>query len=468
MGHGIENSVEVQVQSELEILGEATGLPFSTLLPRTSIQAALTKCGVAVRKSPFNSVVTLWAFLGQVLNSDDSCEAAVARVNAQRIKDNLKPCSESTASYCNARARLPEEVISSLACEVGYELHDQAQEELKWKGHDVVIVDGSTATMADTQKNQEEYPQSRNQRPGLGFPILRFVVLISLAVGSVLECAVGRCRGKKTGEQSLFRQLRDTIKPGTVVLGDRLFDSYHDIAYLSTRGVFVLFGMRQSRKKDFRKGQRIGHDDHIMTWEKPRFHKDRFDSREEWATMPDTMNMRELRLILKRQGFKTRVIIVVTNLLDAEKYPKQDLMQLFSTRWHCELDLRSIKCTLKMGHLKCKTPSMVRKELWMHLLAYSVIRRKMVEAAKCHHQVPRKLSFASGRRFISEIYQMIQQEPQGSKMILRLEEYLFECIAKSKVGDRPGRKEPRAVKKQELKFPKLTKPRVEARKGLPA
>lgn len=459
-------SVVEQVQTEVKQLLESKGLPFQSFLPREKVEAALKDAGIENQGKIYTPLVTIWAFLSQVLTFGGSCQTAVARVIAARVQSGQKPCSENTASYCTARAKLPERVISDLAKAEGNEWHDQAPVEWKLHGRDVVIVDGSTVTCADTEENQKEYPQSRNQKQGLGSPIVRFVVLLSLAVGTVLQCAIGPCRGKKTGEQNLFRQLSDQLKEGTILLGDCLYDAYIDIAKLQQRKIDVVFGKKQSRKSDFRRGRRLGADDHVVIWTKPKYHKSRFESREEWDALPANLEMREARIILKRKGYKTRVIMVVTTLLDAEQFTKADIMGLFSQRWHCELDLRSIKRSLGMSELKCKTPEMVRKELWMYLLAYNLIRARMAKAALAHNKRPRTLSFQSAKTFINVfLYAMEHTTPETYE---RLEQILSRAISRCNVGDRPDRKEPRAVKKRVQKYPNLKKPRAEARKGLPA
>lgn len=466
MADSTGKSIAEQVQTEMKALLESASLPFAALLSVERITAALKSAGIESQESVYTPQVTLWAFLTQVLIKDGSCETAVAHVLVHRIEKGLEACSSSTGSYCDARKRLPESFISGLATDVGTELHNQAPNEWKLHGREILTVDGSTAIMTDTKKNQEEYPQSSNQKQGLGFPILRFVVLLSLATGTVLGCAIGACRGKKTGEQSLFRKLSNQLKKGTILLGDCLFDAYVDIGELQQKGVDVVFGMKQSRKHDFRRGRKLGPDDHVVLWTKPKYNKSRFDSREEWDALPETMEMREARLIVKRRGYKTRIIMVITTLLDAEMYTKADLMNLFAQRWHCEVDLRSIKCSLGVGNLKCKSPSMVRKELWMYLLAYNLIRTQMAKVAAASNKLPRTLSFQSTRTFINVFLHAIERADPETRD--RLEWALLTAISGCEVGNRPGRKEPRAVKKRTQKYPKLNKPRVEARKGLPA
>jgi hypothetical protein len=411
-------------------------------------------------------MVTLWAFLSQVLSTTGTCQSAVSRVLVHRVVGGQKGCSPDNSSYCQARCRLPEKVIADLARETGQELHRQAPLPWLWKGRRVAIVDGSTATMADTPENQEEYPQSKSQKPGLGFPILRFVVLLSLAVGTTLECSLGSCRGKSTGEQSLFRQIWDALQPGDIVLGDRLYDAYRDIALLKERGVDVVFGKKQSRHCDFRTGRRLGPDDHVVVWKRPNYDASRYNSREEWESLPEEMKIREGRLRVRRKGYRTRTVVIVTTLLDQELYSSKDLTDLFAQRWHCELDLRSIKRVLGMHHLKCRTPEMVRKELWTYLLAYNLIRVRMAQAAAQHAVLPRTLSFTAARTHIYNFANDLNKTSGAEHR--RIEAELLMAIAKCRVGRRGGRKEPRAVKKRQQKYSYLTKPRAQARKGLAA
>jgi hypothetical protein len=409
----------------------------------------------------------LWAFLSQVISSkDSSCENAVSRVLADRVAHNKPPCSADSSSYCQARMRLPEQPLSDLTRGTGQELHREAKPGWLWKERKVVLVDGSTSTMADTEENQAEYPQSRSQKAGLGFPCLRMLVVLSLSVGTVLECVYAPCRGKHTGEQSLFRQVWHILEPGTIVLGDRLYDSYRDMAQLKACGVDSLFGKKQSRVVDFRRGRKLGPDDHVVVWKKPKYDKSRFVSREEWESLPPEMEIRELRIVVRRPGFLTRAVTVVTTLLDAQEYSYEEVLNLFGQRWHCELDLRSIKRALGMHHLQCKTPEMIRKELWVHLLAYNLIRVRMAQAAAVHDVEPRKLSFTAAKTLMHTF--ATHMETARAAAYAHLEIAMLKAMATCRVGDRPGRKEPRAVKKRQQKYKFLTKPRAQARKGVPA
>jgi hypothetical protein len=467
MAQRSKESVASHVQLELEELQSAKTLPFRQLLDAKRIMEALERAGIRFRERVFDPLTTLWTFLSQaVASKDSSCEDAVSRVLAERVANNQSACSADTSSYCKARGRLTESLISDLARETGQELARKAAPEWLWNGRHVTIVDGSTAEMADTPENQAEYPQSRKQKAGLGFPMLRMVVLFSLAVGTVLECAIGPCRGKNTGEQNLFRGMENPFEPNDIVLGDRLYDAYRDIAELKARGVDSVFGKNASRDIDFRRGRKLGPNDHVVVWQRPKYDSNRFDSHEQWQSLPEEMEMREIKKSVRCKGRRTRSVIVVTTLLDAERYSAEEVTDLFAQRWHCELDLRSLKQAMGMRRLRCRTPAMVRKELWVYLLAYNLSRVRMALAAAVHGPMPRSLSFTAAKTHIHNFAQHMKAASKATQD--RLEAELLKAIATNQVGQRPGRKEPRAVKKRQQKYSYLTKPRTQARKGLAA
>jgi hypothetical protein len=356
-----KESVSKQVRAEVDALKKTEGLPFRDLLSVKQIREALDQAGVTYRDRVFNPMVTLWAFLTQVMTKDGSCEQAVASVVADRASRKMRTCSANTGSYCTARRKLPLGVVAGLARSVGEELDQQAPEEWKFFNRRVVLVDGTTESMPDTKENQKKYPQSSNQKPGLGFPIMRVVMLFSLAVGTVLDCAIDACRGKGTGEQNLFRRMWNSLKTGDILLGDCLYDCYRDAALLVAEGIDVVFGRKQSRVFDFRRGTRLGPDDHLIIWKRPDYDATRYHSRDEWETLPKEIRMREIRIRVRRAGYKTRTINLVTSLLDPAVYSARDIGRLFALRWHCELDLRSIKVALGMGQMRCLSPEMVEK-----------------------------------------------------------------------------------------------------------
>jgi hypothetical protein len=443
-------------------LQQAQEFPFSELLQPERVARVLAALGGEFRERVYPPAVTLWMFLSQTLSADHSCQEVVARLLAWRVARGQSRCSTETTSYCEARQRLPAELIPQLARGVGSDLQQEADERWLWKGRSVKIVDGSTATMPDTPANQAAFPQNSEQKPGVGFPIARVVVIFSLATAAVLEAAIAATVGKKTGENTLFRGLLAAFQTGDVLLGDRLFASFRELALCLRCGVDVVARQHATRHTDFRRGQWLGLLDHVVTWRRPPFHPHRF-TRAEWERLPEDLQVRELRYRVTQPGFRAATITIVTTLLDAEIYPADDIAALYRERWHCELDLRSLKSSLQMGHLRCKTPEMVRKEIWTHLLAYNLVREAAAAAARAHGVLPRRLSFQGAVQLINAFapYWPLYRTRQNS-----LRHEMLAAIANLQVGDRLNRIEPRKLKKRHSKYIYMTRPRAAEKRAL--
>ncbi len=380
MAHRSPPRARGQLAAARRRFSEAAGLPFADLLPVDAVERAVRDEGVRFRDRLFPPAVTVWIFLSQVLDAAHCCRQAVARYLAWRLSRGLAPCSADAGAYCKARLRLPEALPARLAREVGRKPQDEAPAAWRWRGRTVKVVDGTTAALPDTPDNQGEYPQPRSQKPGVGFPLVRMVVLFSLAAGTALDAAMGPYRGKRTGEPALFRELHDRLEAGDILLADRCYCSYAEMALCRERGCDAVFRMHQRRRVDFRRGRRLGSSDHVATWSRPA--RPEWMTEVEYARLPAEMAVRELRVWIDRPGYRTRVLVVATTLLDAEAFPWREAAALYGARWQAELDLRSLKDTLQMGILRCKTPAMARKEAWMHLLAYNLIRGVMARAAR--------------------------------------------------------------------------------------
>src|SRR6516164_7522501 len=364
-------------------------LPFTNVLTGEVIAQALTAISGWLDRI-FSPLVTLWVFLGQVLSADHSCRAAVARLVAHRLARGQRPCSARTGAYCQARKRLPESFFADVACSVGRRLDEQVQQRWLWKGRRVYLFDGTTATMPDTRENQAAYPQVYNQKPGLGSPIARIGALISLACGAVVNLGFCQYAGEGQGEVSLLRRLWDSLRPGDILLTDALLANWANLVMLKERGLeFVGRLNKAHRKADFRRGQRLGPEDHVVQWRKPT--SIRSLDREAYHALPEFIMVRETRIRVRQPGFRTRSIVVVTTLLDPKQATKEDLATLYRARWHNELDLRSLKTAMQMRELRCKTPELVRKEVWTHILAYNLLRTVMAQAAARHGVAPRSL-----------------------------------------------------------------------------
>lgn len=402
------------------------------------------------RERKFPPTVTLAMFLGQVMSADGSCQNAVDEALVTRLLSGMDPGSANTSAYCQARARLPELMVSTLTRQTAQLLNETVPQEWLWRGRHVKLVDGTTAPMPDTPENQACFPQPGQQQAGAGFPLARLVGVISLTHGAVLDAAMGAYQGKGTGEHGLFRRLRDCFVAGDVMLADAYFCSYFLVAEMQKRGVDVLFEQHGARITDFRRGEQLGVRDHRVSWKKPA--RPEWMSVEEYRGYPDELTVREVKVGKK---------VLVTTFLNARQTPKGELGQLFWQRWNVELDLRNVKSTLGMERFSCKTPSMVEKEMWVYWLAYNLIRLLMAEAASQAEALPRQLSFKhtlqiwvawSARQFLSEA----PEDTTG----------LFLLIAQIRVGNRPGRLEPRMIKRRPKPYTFLGAPRWKARRRI--
>lgn len=442
--------------------GQQGGLPFGDVLSAEQVEQAFRDANVRWRDRVFSPALTLWAFLSQALSPDGSCRAAVARVVAWLASQDQPPCAAATGSYCKARGRLPEAALRRLAHDTGRALHRQLPDGWRWHGRRVKVVDGATLSMPATPANQEAYPQHNAQRPGLGFPLMRVVTIFCLASGAVLEAALGRYQGKRSGENALLRAMEEGLEPGDVLLGDCAFASYFDLAQRRARGVDAVVRMHQCRRVDFRRGRRLGRADHIVAWVRPK--RPEWLDAETYARVPEMMEVREVRIQVRQKGFRTRVYVVATTLLDAAAYPAEDLGELYRRRWQAELNLRSLKVVLGMDVLRCLSPALVRKEVWVHLLAYNLLRTVLAQAAQGHGLEPWQISFKGALQTVLAFAEALADA--AAERWPALYAVLLAAVASHRVGDRPDRVEPRKRKRRPKHYPYLMQPRDEARKAL--
>ena len=446
---------------------QADGLPFSDVLSEEQIERAFEEEDVQFGQQDddvYTPALTLWAFLSQVVHAGAprSCNAAVERLRTLCLVLGIRAPSPDSGAYCRARAKLSESVLQRLTYEVADGLETQVPEEWLWYGRHVKVVDGSTLMLPDTPENQAEWPQMAAQLPGLGFPILRFVMLFSLATAAVCGFAEAPYEGKETGEPALLRALLDRFQPGDVLLGDACFCSYFMIALLLERGVDVVFHQHQRRKTDFAAGKRLGRQDHEVSWTKPE--RPDWMDQETYNRLPDQITVREMGFQVTVPGFRRSKVTVVTTLTDPKEYSKKVVGDLYQERWHAELDLRSLKVTLNLEDLRGKFPHMIRNEIWTHCLAYNLIRQTMASAAVTHERTPRTLSFAGASQIVAGV--MAQASVVDGSTRGKLADQKLESIASHRVGHRPNRVEPRAIKRRPKGHKLLTKPREEARAEL--
>ena len=438
---------------------QGDAMPLRDVLTEDHIAQAATDEGLAFGEGPadvWSVALTVWTFLTQVSSPQKSCVAAVARALALLAVLGRAPCHSGSGAYCKARAKLSESFLSRLAVDVGRRVEDAAPKTWHWRGRRVVLVDGSTLSMPDTEANQAAYPQSRTQKPGVGFPLVRWVALIALTTGCALDSAFGPCRGKETGETALFREMLGTLRKGDVLVADRYYCSYWIVALAKKLGVDVVFRMHQKRHTDFRRGRRLGRKDHVVDWAKPQ--RPQWMDEETYTSLPDTLSLREMRGSVGAAGSRVRELTVVTTLTEPADYSKEEIMSLYGSRWNAELDIRSIKTYMGMAILTCKTPEMVRKEIWAHLLAYNLVREGMAQAAREHGKVPRNLSFLGTMQTLEAFRTLLLATTEAD--LPGLIRRILGIIATHRVGNRPNRWEPRKVKRRPKPYKRMMRPRA--------
>ncbi len=398
---------------------------------------------------------TFWGFLYQVLTPACPCRSVVRQIQALFHLHDLGCVDEGTGGYCQARLRLPNDTLQRIRHAVAAhaeKLLPQAKQ--LWFGLRPKVIDGSTLSLPDTLKNQRAYPQSRTQKPGCGFPLLKLVGIFSLGSGVLLDYAKGN---KHNHELALLQKLLNHFKPRDLAVADRGFSSYVLIALLALRGVESLFRLHQMRASDLRQGKRLGKNDRSFVWRKP-WLKPRYLPNTVWKAIPDELSVRVLRFKLKIPGYRSESIILVTTLVDARVYPAEELARLYARRWRVELWFRDLKSSMGMEILSCKSPKMVHKELEMFFIGYNLIRALMAESAAIYDVPLEGISFKgavdAARQFSNAIAQA-RSKKKRSELVADL----LRILAKDEVPDRPERVEPRAVKRRQKPYPLLNKPR---------
>ncbi len=437
------------------------GLPFGRLLTREYVLDVLESEGHSYRSRVFCPLVTLWAWLSQCLSQDKSLNEAVSRVVAHRVSTGLPACSASNAAYTQARNRFPAKAMKRMAKEIGRKVHSSADGSWNWRGREVFLVDGTGFSMPDTRENQLAYPQPKTQRPGLGFPIMRAVGLVSLATGAVVDFAFAPHEGKGTGESSLLRKMVDSLSWGDVLVADRYYPSYFSIAMLNNRGVDLVSVSHGGRPVDFESGEVLGPKDHIAVWHKPQ--RPKWMSPLVYAEIPATLTVREFEIDIELRTGKGGKAVVISTITDPS-IPQKELSDLYWQRWNCELDIRSIKHSLHLDVLRAKTPAMAHKEIWAHLLAYNLLRGTMVESAKRNDVLPRQLS-VKGTMQAVESFTPAMMAIDGNEAIYHA---MLATVSAHRVGNRPGRQEPRFKKRRPTWKEYMTIPRSESHRRLAA
>jgi hypothetical protein len=403
---------------------------------------------IEFRDRCFTPAATLGLFVSQVLSRADACSTVVTEFNRERKRQDLPPVCEDASAYCKARAKLPVKLMEQLSKQVVQKSQAKTPDCWKWKGLNVYLVDGLVLRAPDTAANQEVYPQFSTQQEGLGFPQLRLVVTTSLATGCILHYSAGQVEGKRTGEVTLFREKHGDFEAGDVVVGDSNFESFHDSVLLKQRGVEMVCCINGSRHSPFDDVACEAIDDEIMTVRKPTFDRTRF-TREDWKSLPDSIAYRVIRY---RVDGRNTEITIVTTLLDRQRFSSRDIADLYGLRWDVEVDIRSYKSTMGMCDLRCRTPGNLEREIAVAVLGYNLVRLLMADTAAVLEVHPREISFSQAR----DAWRNFCDELETTYDLM----WIILSASSRLVRNRPGREEPRAIKKRNrTKYPQLKEPR---------
>ena len=419
-------------------------IPFSRLQPKGEKANS--------RQRDYSLAVTFWAFLWQVLTPRTPCLEVVRKVQSFCSELKLKIPGSSNVAYCKARRRLASKDIDAVRqCVLERVLAGVRQEQL-WLGHQVKVVDGTGIKLADTSENQAEWPQPSGQRPGCGFPVMQIVGCFCMASGAIIDWVE---TALKCHECRIFRRMLHLFDQSDVVLGDRGFCSYANLALLVERGAHAVMRAHQMRQLDYRQGKGLGSYDRIVTWIRPRAPGSGW-SRDDWDALPKQLRLRIVRIKVEIQGFRVHQYDLVTTLTDADIYTKDELAELYFRRWAVELFFRQIKTTMGMEKLRCRTPEMARKELRMHLIAYNLIRGLMQEAATQESTRLERVSFKGAVdtvRHFSNALNATKGKPRKQQRIIK---EMLTIIGRATVPERKYRSEPRALKERPKPYPRLS------------
>jgi len=451
-------------RARLAALGQRTARQFrQTTLEQLSRHLAdllpvhLLSCtdeGLNSRERLYTLRLTCECFLWQSLQCNTACREVVRQVQALARLRGWGAVDEGTSAYIQARQRIPQECLEAVLAATARAAEQRAGSSPWLQRRPVKAVDGSSVQLPDTAANQKAYPQPTGQKPGCGFPVMKLVGLFSLASGALLDVVMGNLQSH---DLRLLRQLWAQLKAGDILLGDRAYGDYVTLAGLPLQGVDVVARLHQARKVDFRKARRLGPNDGVFVWHKG-CQQSSILTPGEWAALPGEIQVRIVRFTVACRGFRSQRITLVTTLLDAEKYPASELVALYARRWRLELCLRDVKTTLGLERLRCQSPAMVRKEMLAGLIAHNLIRCVMAEAARVYEAQLERLSFKGTVDAVRQ-YSAVLAQARTQKMRRDLWQDLLHGLARDLVPLRPGRSEPRAVKRRPKPFPLLNRPR---------
>jgi len=452
-------STQSRLQEELERIRGTSFENLMELFGKYTAEKYLVPAnkGKGSRVRMFSTCTTFWAFFAQVLTVDGSCRETLRKLQAWQAAQGLPVANSSTSAYCQARERLDIDNLRDMHAHVATEVQRRTTTSQVTFGRPVKIIDGTGLSMPDTDANQKEWPQTKAQKPGCGFPQAKLVGMFSLENGALLHWAEGN---KHDSEQTLFRKLWEHFECNDIFVGDTAFGYYAAIASLQQRGVDSVTPIHQARKLDWRQGKKLGRRDRLVTWQKPTYPKPGW-TKTEWQKLPDTLTVRIVEIPVHQKGFRVQKYVLTTTLFDPKEWPVERLGELYFRRWSVELFFRDIKTTMGMDILRSKTPAMVRKEIIMHAIAYNCIRGVMQHVAIQYDISIERISFkgtSDTLRQWAHAFNIHAGKPRKQAQML---DALLAIIAEDALPYRPGRSEPRVKKRRPKPYQSMTKPRHE-------
>lgn len=429
-------------------------LLFGSFLPSWLVSFKTSE-GKSSRKRSFTTILTFWAFLAQVLDHAGSCRRALSKVQALCVSKKLKPVSDCTAAYCRARAKLSAKLLIRVLRFVSLAVQRAAGDFDSTPGR-LLVIDGTSFTLPDSSSNRAQYAYASGQKPGCGFPIMNALGLFDVHTGACLRLVKSN---RLVHDSALAWRIIGSLRKGDILLADRAFCSYAFIHELQRRGVFVIMRLHQSRARtvDMRKGKRLGPADRLQTWIKPA--RSKKASLQRHTSLPDTLQVRVIERSITMRGRRPESLYFITTLLAPSTHSAESITAAYLRRWEVELFFDDIKTSQNMETLRCESPHMIARELLMHMIAYNLVRLLMVEAEKKRPAGQAgRLSFKGTLDRVTAWHGTLWgcQSPRESQS---RRDKLLELIASDVVVDRPGRREPRVIKRRPKNYQLMTRPR---------
>ena len=453
----LQDAIAVKRRDLVESSIATYAMQFSHILPADFLHGL----SVSQRIRQYCNVVVFWAWLAQILEANASLSKAVSLVQAWCDDAGLPVPDKNTGAFSRGRDRLNMGFLSAANTRVNAWLDARVRPEDTYQGHIIKSIDGSSVALDDTAANQSEYPQPTSQKPGCGFPLMGIMGVLNHAHGGWEDFVEGQ---QSAHDAPVLRKLLHCFHPGNILCADRAFCTYEIKATLHEKGVHTLMRLHQSRhaKLDWRKGRRIGKNQRLVTWKKPSQQPpgSTLDA-EEWAALPAELEIRLIRFHYEDREGKKRRMVLATTLIDTDRYDWSDLAAIYAQRWDIELRLRDVKTTLKLDHLRVRTPETARKTLRMALIAYNLIRSSCQEAGHAAGKDLRLMSFKGALDTIVANTARYLRRQKHARVIREIWESIIEMIAGKVVDLRLYRWEPRVQRKRPKSFSYLTAPRAE-------